>query len=781
VAEVEPHDATLVAEDRGDIPAPGHRFADRYVIESVLGRGAMGAVYAAQDEDVGERVALKILTCGDEPEVVERFRREVRLARRVTHRNAARTYDLGERAGLYYLTMELVEGESLRERMARGPIPTAELVDIGVQLCRGLAAAHAVGVVHRDLKPANVLIERTGRVVVTDFGVARAVHGDAEVTTDRMAVVGTPAYMAPEQLTGEAIGPHTDIFALGVMLYELFTGQRPYRGETAMAMATARLTQVPVDPRTIATIDESVAKVLESCLERDVALRPSSVDVVAQALSQGGTIAEDVGTQETLAVPGALPEPTSPPQPGDRSLAVLPFRYRGPDDEAYLAEALWEELVDVLSMTRGLKVSCTGATAQLEGIRDPKQVGERLGVDALVDGTIHRAAGRVRITARLVDVGGFQLWTDRFDGTLESVFDLQDRIARRVAEALRLELQQRAETERAPEDVTQLYLQARALTRRVDQIGGRLEEAWGLLRQALDKAPTFAPALAQAASVAVLRWFIPVPDQEVDWGAQSKRAIDAALIGAPHMVETHTAAARYAVSRGEISGAVKHLQHALDIAPTSADAIAYLGFLQCEAGRSEDGVRNILLGYELDPNIATHLVAVARQYALEQRWDDYEAMLVRLRSSAELPRFTVDLTEMRVAVWRGDLERVRRVRPSLIGRVSDTAESMPELIRDIALGVREADAAMAEIDRRLNAGASPRFACITHQLAAEVFAARGYRERAFDQIDKAIASGVLIDADWIERCPALDALRTEPRFHEARVTVRSAANAIWQS
>ena len=773
-------DATLIAEDRGDTPVPGAKFAGRYVIERMLGRGAMGAVYAAQDEDVGERVALKILTCGDAPEVVERFRREVRLARRVTHRNAARTYDLGEHAGQHYLTMELVEGESLQDRMARGPLSHDDIVDIGVQLCQGLGAAHAVGVVHRDLKPANVLIESTGRVVITDFGVARAVQGDAEVTTDRMAVVGTPAYMAPEQLTGDEIGPHTDVFALGVMLYELLTGQRPFGGETAMAIATARLTQTPADPRTLAPIDDAVATMLQACLEREPPRRPSSVDAVAQALAQGSTM-PGLGTDATLAVPGATPLPSSPPTPADRSLAVLPFRYRGPEEEAYLGDALWEELVDVLSITRGLKVSGTGATAQLEGIRDPKQVGERLGVDAIVDGTLHRAPGRVRIVARLVDVSGFQLWTDRFDGNLEDVFDLQDRVARRVAEGLRLELQQQVGTERVPEDVAQLYLQARALTRRVDLLGERLTEGWELLHRALDKAPTFAPALAQAAAVAVLRWFVPVPDPERDWQAESKRAVEAALSGAPHLAETHTAAARYAVARGDIGGAVKHLQHALDIAPTSADTIGYLGFLQCEAGRSEEGVRNILLGYELDPNVATHLVSVARQYALEQRWDDYEAMLLRLRSIPEQPRFTVDLTEMRVAGWRNDMERVRRVRPSLAGRKTNTAETMPELLRDVVLGNREPDEAMVEVDRLLQAGASPRFACITRQLATEALAILGKRERAFEQLDKALGLGVLIDADWIERCPALDTLRDEPRFQEVRRAVRSAADALWQT
>lgn len=778
-------DATLVATSKSFGPTPGETFAGRYRVDRLLGRGAMGAVFAAHDDEVDEDVAIKILEAAHEDDTLARFRREVRLARRVTHRNAARTYDLGEHEGLRYLTMELVAGESLQDRLARDGRLTPEVaVDMAVQICRGLAAAHGVGVVHRDLKPANVLLEASGRAVITDFGVARGLVDDPQVTVDHLAIIGTPAYMAPEQVRGTDIDARADLFALGVMLFEMLTGRRPYRGQTAMALAAARLSDDPMDLREEASVPSALADVVMRCLERDPAKRHDSAQELAKALSDAAGRGPAPGEVATMAAVD-LPRTESsviPTSPGDKAVAVLPLRYRGPADDAYLAEALCEELVDLLSMTRGLKVAGIGATERLDGERDAKKVGEALGVDAVVDGTLQRAGKQIRISTRLVSAtDGVQLWSERFDGQLEDVFELQDNVAKRVAESLRVELSLRADSERIAADAVELYLRARSAAREPDLSGSSLDAALELLDQALVKAPAFAQGLAARAEWRVRRWFLPTADDPRDWPRLSKEAVESALEHASHLAETHVAAARFHVSSGETAEAAKSLRTALEIAPTHAAAHDYLGFLQCEAGRAEEGVRHLLLAHELDPALGTNLLTVARHYAMRGQTDEYERVLRQLRSTPSVPRFAADILEVRVATWSGDMVRVSTPKMTLGFDAAHPAQAMPELMRSVTLGQRQPDELPTRLDEILAAVPSARFRTISRQLATETLAAVGAHRLALQQLQKTAAEGVLLDTDWLEHCPALAPLRGEPEFTAIHQRVLTSADAIWRS
>ena len=315
--------------------SPGDMFAGRYRVVRTIGRGAMGTVYAARDLVVDEDVALKRLRVPS-VESLERVRREVRLARKVTHRNAARTFDLGEHHGVHYITMELVDGESLRMHLLRhGRMDPGEVLGVTRQVCRGLQAAHEVGVIHRDLKPANILLEPSGRAVITDFGVAFSLS-ETEFAED-VPFVGTPMYMAPEQVLGKPQDPRTDVYALGLVIYEMLTGQHPFGEGTPVEIAMARLHAAPPDPREhVEGLPAGLAEAVVRCLSTASDQRPAGPVELEQML--GAPEAVPSGPAATGS--GELgPDPFAPTEPGECALAVMPFRYRGPPDDHYLAEA----------------------------------------------------------------------------------------------------------------------------------------------------------------------------------------------------------------------------------------------------------------------------------------------------------------------------------------------------------------------------------------------------------------------------------------------------------
>jgi TolB-like protein/predicted Ser/Thr protein kinase len=769
-------------------PTLGELFAGRYRIERSLGRGSMGTVYAAHDDVVGERVALKLLATPSE-RALERFRREVRLARKVTHRNAARTFDLGEHGGAHFITMELVDGESLRLRLVRdGRVSAAEVVEIARQVGLGLQAAHDVGVIHRDLKPGNVLVEPAGRVVITDFGVAcstgagRRPAGRSEEAFETSPMAGTPAYMSPEQVLGLPQEARADLYALGVMLYELLTGQTPWKGGSPVEVAMARLHRPVFDPRAVVKMPDALAELVLACMARELADRPAgAAEVVARLTTlAGGGKAVVAPAREACGDGSSSGLPFVPTAVGERALAVLPLRYHGPPDDAYLAEAIGDELIDLLAMTRGLRVSASGATSRFRDDRDARTVGRELGVHVVIDGTVQLTEGELRIVARLVDVEtGFQRWSERFSGRLEDVFALQDRMAKRVAEALRVELSLEAHEAGTSREAVEQYLRGRAMARSNEVTGGALEVALEHFERARAAAPEFVLPVAAIADATVRRWFVAMQPEGERWAEASRRAVEEALRRAPGLAETHQAAARLEVNRGDFRAAARHLDAALEIAPTFAAAHEYLGLLQCDTGKSREGVQHILLAHELDPTLGMGGLAVLRHYALGGDDERYEALLERLRGLASVPRFATDLFEFRIAMWRGQIERARAVRWPM--ESGSPVLAVVEPLRSVLDEHVSPESLAARLDEACERTASPRLRTTWRQLAVELLAWRGAHALALEALGKADAESVLFDADWIERCPLLEGLQGEPGFVAIRERVRERADAIWRA
>ncbi|HVS63855.1 MAG TPA: protein kinase [Thermoanaerobaculia bacterium] len=781
-------------------PAPGELFAGRYRVERLIGRGAMGAVWAVMDQEVGDRVALKLLTDpgqhGDLEEATERFRREVRLARRVTHRNAARIFDLGTHRGLLYLTMELVDGESLEQILqCEAPLAPERAAEIGRQIALGLDAAHQVDVVHRDLKPGNVLIESGGRVVLTDFGLARATAGDPKLTRGQL-FAGTPSYMAPEQVRGEVVGPATDLYALGVVLFEMLTGRCPFVRDTAVATAMARLEEAPPDPAGLAQISAPLSKLVLGCLERAPESRPAEARAVATALAPFARAATGVPASAPTSADSA--KTLLGPAPGgaattasrshgkaahERTLAVLPFRTRGAEDPSGFAEAITEELVDTLALTKSLRVTAARATARYRGATiDPREAGAELGVHALVDGTVQVMGDRVRVTVRLLDAAsGGQLWVGRFDGSLADGFELQTALAQRITEGLRVELELLSGSENVAEEAVRLYVQAKRHTEVPDFLGENLDAALDLLDRCLELEPGFELAIAAHADASVRRWVSPLGQSHGVIADRAHESVERALDKAPHLPLTRYAAGRLAVSDGAFDVAARELTTAVSMAPTFAAVHEYLGALQCEAGRGDEGERHLEQAWRIDPNQAGGSYAVARRHALNRDLDRFDRLIAELKTRPQVSRFMLESLEMRVGGWFGDKERVRRNDPAVFIPADHPVARFMDVMRASLLGEQDIEEMADCLASVLARHPGPRLEAFARQLAIEVFVPQGADQHALEQLDLAAGSPVFVDAEWLELCPALDPLRERHDLTRFVASVRRRADAIWRA
>ncbi|MFP2958824.1 protein kinase domain-containing protein [Myxococcus sp. 1LA] len=839
-APPEGSDATLLsAQPRVAITGvtEEEQFAGRYVLEALAGRGGMGAVYRARDTLVGDVVALKLLELGASPapEWLERFRREVRLARRITHRHVARTFDLGEHAGRLYLTMEYVEGESLQSLMEReGAVPPARAARLVLALCEGLAAAHAAGVVHRDLKPANVLVEPRGRVVLTDFGIARAMAGEAASRTQ--GLVGTPMYMAPEQLESGEVDARADLYATGLVLYQLLTGTPPFAGDSPMAVAVARLRQPPPDPRLLAAVPDALAELVLACLSREPSGRPHDAACVADALRQWlGSVGEPVepehshgthagtrghaagdgtstprsggASQVSVSVtpatgthgastPGlsgsghvslssgamvSRSTPRTPLRAGEQSLAVLPLRFMGSKEQDFLGDGVTESLIDVLSRTRGLRVQSSGATERFRHERDPRVAARELGVELVVDGSLQAAGKTVRVTLRLVEgASGTQLWSGRFDDTDDDPFQLQDRLGQRLAEALRGELTILAYRATVPADALALYRQVLSRMFVLSMARELKDEVITPLEQLRESVPDFPHAAAHHAVAMLRAGFVHTlqDNDNVDWAALARTSLEFARQVAPELVETKLATAIMATREGRWRDAVVALRTALDAAPTYAPALQLLGNLQCEAGRVDEGMPRLKLAYALEPGMAICLVEVARCSALRGDEATYQWCMERLRSQPLL-NMPVLILRMRVSAWKGDLDDVRQCRAALQEDPSHMAFHVANYCT-MALGEVSVESALAILDGLLSRQVDTRFASMLCQLAAELMCIRGAPAEALRYVQQA-ADLALIDLEWMDRCPVLTPLRALPGYAETRRKVRSRVEAIWSA
>ncbi|MGH9712793.1 MAG: protein kinase domain-containing protein [Candidatus Acidiferrales bacterium] len=651
-----------------------------YRILEQLGAGGMGIVYKAHDSRLDRAVALKFLPekLAQEPQALERFRREARAASALNHPGICTIYDIGEQDGRAFIAMEFMDGETLRGHIHGKPLPLVEILNLGIQIAEALDAAHVEGIIHRDIKPANIFVTKRGQAKVLDFGLAKLVPkgvastdedpgGAASDSTSIVGIIsGTPSYMSPEQVRGDNLDLRTDIFALGLLLYEMATGRQAFGGGTGGMIIEAVLTRSPVSPRSInPDIPPRLEEIINRALHKDRDQRyQQAADIRAdlQQLARGVDSGRNLagGPAESAVISTASQSSSSAERMAQNStsqsgaprtervskiidsLAVLPFENstRDPEHE-YLSDGITGSLINNLATVPKLRVMAQSTVFRYKGRGiDPQAVGRELNVRAVLTGRIIQSGGSLRIGTELVDVPtGSQLWGAQYDRKPGDIFSIQDEISHEISEKLRLKLT-RAEkkrlTKRQTDDAEayRLYLKGRHHWNRWTEEG--FYKAIEYFQQAVEKDPGYALAYTGLAdSYVLLGWNSYLLPKEAF--PKAKLAATRALQLDPDLGEAHTSLAavlwlhdwrwqeaetefkrslalnpayptanhwyaEYVMTMGCRSGAIARMKKCQELDPLSLIISVAIGWAFYNDRRYNDAIEQLRRTVELDPN-----------------------------------------------------------------------------------------------------------------------------------------------------------------------------------
>jgi serine/threonine protein kinase/Tfp pilus assembly protein PilF len=620
----------------------GSTFARRYQIIEELGKGGMGKVYKANDIEIKEKVALKLIKpeISTDKNTIERFQNELKFARKIRHKNVCQMYDLNRDEGTYYITMEYVEGENLRDmiRMS-GQLGIGTAVSIAKQVCEGLAEAHKLGVIHRDLKPSNIMIDREGTVRIMDFGIARSLKDKG--ITGAGVMIGTPEYMSPEQVEGKEVNRSSDIYSLGAILYEMVTGRVPFAGETALAIALKQKTEEPEDPREFNShLSEDLSRLIMKCLEKDWDKRYQRAEELRSELENieknipatdravpykkpmtSKEITVTFGAKKLwipalfiiiVAVVGlflwhpwsgleSLPAEEKP------SIAVLSFEDLSPNkDQEYLCDGFSESLINALNKIQDLRVPGRTSSFSFKGKgQSLQEIGERLNVKSVLEGSVQRAGDELRITVKLVNVSDESVqWSEQYRRKLDDVFAIQDEITSKVVEELKVKLAGGERAELTKRNTTsaeayQLYLHGRHF--RWIETKSNFLKAKGYFEQAIEKDPKYASAYAGLADTYMLLALLAMmPRGEAAY--QAKNAAQKALDLDENLSEAHTSVGVIIeIFDWDWEGAEREFKRAIALNPNHFDAHYEYGALLMRLTRLSEAEAELKKAVQIDP------------------------------------------------------------------------------------------------------------------------------------------------------------------------------------
>jgi len=648
-----------------------------------LGAGGMGVVYKAVDTRLNRAVALKFLPDNmlQDPQALERFRREARAASALNHPGICTIYDIGEQHGRGFIAMEFIDGETLRSHIHGTALPFEETLKLGIQIADALDAAHAQGIIHRDIKPANIFVTKRGQAKVLDFGLAKLVPkgvartgadfgGELPGSSSIVGIIsGTPSYMSPEQVRGDNLDQRTDIFSLGLLLYEMGTGRQAFSGGTGGRIIEAVLTRSPVPARNInPDISPRLEEIINKALHKDRDQRYQHAADIRADLQRLERDNDTVGITANEFAPSILRSTTShlhstgkptarnsTPQSGavrsERvskiidSLAVLSFENasRDPQNE-YLSDGIAGSLINILATVPKLRVIAQSTVFRYKGRPiDPQSAGRELNVRAVLTGRIMQSGGSLRIGTELVDVAtGSQLWGAQYDRKPGDIFAIQDEISNEISGKLRLKLT-RAEKKRLTKHQTddaeayRLYLKGRHHWNRWTEDG--FYKAIEYFQQAVEKDPGYALAYTGLAdSYVLLGWNSYLPPKEAF--PKGKMAAMSALRLDPNLGEAHTPrAAVLWLHDWQWQEAQREFERSLELNPAHPTASHWYAEYLMTMGRHVEAIARIKNSQELDPLSLIISVAIGRDFYMARRYDD---ALEQLRRTVELdPNYPV--------------------------------------------------------------------------------------------------------------------------------------------
>ncbi len=757
-----------------------------YKIISSIGRGGMGEVYRAQDPRLGRDVAIKVLRqiFATNADRLSLFQQEARITAALSHPNILAVYDVGTAELSPYVVSELLEGETLRDRLNCGAIPVGKAIDLGLQVASGLAAAHQKGIVHRDLKPENLFVTREGRIKILDFGLAQLatppVDKTAEIATVDYGttpgvVIGTAGYMSPEQVRGKSTDHRADIFAFGAILYEMLSGRRAFEGDTSADMLSAMLTHDPPDlSASNRAIPSALDRVVRRCLEKKVDERFQSVRDVAFAL--------EAISVDSVPSPGVRHRQKHPKnsanEAGQRSpaeiglsgsrtqhssIAVLPFANLSDSSESdYFSDGLAEELIGALAVVPGLHVAARTSSFHFRGAElDIREIGKELNVGSILEGSVRKSGTQLRIMVQLINVkDGFLLWSRKYDREMVDIFEIQEEIARTIVPEI---TRGREVSTALPPPVTRdpeaydLYLQGRFLWNK--RTAQDLQKAIDCFQRAIARDSGFAKALAGMADCYATQaiYGMRAPQQVIPL---AKEAVTRALTIDAGLAEAHTSLGCIkAVYDWDWQGAEQDLRRAIAINPRYSIAHQwYATSCLLPSKRFEEARAELELACGLDPFSLVIQTTVGLQLLLERNGDLAIAKLKKVlevdenfgmahyflgQAYLEQSRHAEAIDELERAV---DLTASSSETIAMLGCAHAVAGHRPKALR-----------LLTQLNNR------SRTSYVSAVLLAELLLALGEREQALESLQRA-AEMRASDLVWIKVRPLFDDLRHEPKF-----------------